>query len=341
MLSTALKIGQCQRASQHQPFNNVHRVIRHREHHQPVGEHAEDHRPHQRPQGVRFTGARQRKADPGRRHRVHQIAAAGVDLRRADARGQQNAAQPGQQRGNHVCCDFVTRDPQAGEPRRLRVAADGVHPPSVGSERQRQLGDQRHHQHDNDDGRHLPQRAKGRRDSPLRHLAARQNHVFGNRPTVAVGHCHALNHKQAGQGGEHVRNAQHHDQKGVKQPHQGAEREGYQNRFGGPQAMPDKQGNHQRVSQRCRRSDGQIEAADGEGNRHPNGNHRDNRDRAQNVDDVERVKEVVRGEAKDRHQQHHGQQHAPLIEKIKKSLTARYRRVYCQGLAHAAAPPVE
>ncbi len=28
MLSTALKIGQCQRASQHQPFNNVHRVIR-------------------------------------------------------------------------------------------------------------------------------------------------------------------------------------------------------------------------------------------------------------------------------------------------------------------------
>ena len=29
-----------ERASQHQPFNNVHRVIGHREHHQAIGEHA-------------------------------------------------------------------------------------------------------------------------------------------------------------------------------------------------------------------------------------------------------------------------------------------------------------
>ncbi len=34
-------------------------------------------------------------------------------------------------------------------------------PPSVGGKRQRQLGNQRHHQHDDNDGRHLPQRAKG------------------------------------------------------------------------------------------------------------------------------------------------------------------------------------
>ncbi len=65
---------------------------------------------------------------------------------------------PASSGGNHVCCDFVTSDPQAGEPRGLRVAADGAHPPSVGGERQRQLGDQRHHQHDDDDGRHLPTR---------------------------------------------------------------------------------------------------------------------------------------------------------------------------------------
>ena len=211
----------------------------------------------------------------------------------------------------------------------------------MGGERQRQLGDQRYHQHDDDDCRHLAQCAKRRRDGAFRHLAARQHHVFGNRPAVAVGHRHPLNHKQAGQGGEHVGDAQHHDQKGVKQSYQSAEHEGDQDCFGGPQAMPDEQGDHQGVGQRCRRSDGQIEAADGEGNRHPNGNHRHDGNRAQNVDDVERVKEVVRGEAKDRHQQHHGQQHAPLIEKIKKSLTARYRRVHCQGLAHAAAPPVE
>jgi ribose/xylose/arabinose/galactoside ABC-type transport system permease subunit len=36
------------------------------------------------------------------RHRVHQIAAAGINLRGSDTRGQQNAAQPGQQRSNHI-----------------------------------------------------------------------------------------------------------------------------------------------------------------------------------------------------------------------------------------------
>ncbi len=196
----------------------------------------------------------------------------------------------------------------------------------MGGQRQAQLCQNRHHQHDDHNGRHLPQQAKRRRNGPFRHVAARQHHVLGNRPAVAVGHRHTLNDKQAGKGREHVRNAQDDDQKGVKQADQRTEREGQQNRLGGAKAVPDEKRNHQRVRQRRGRSHGEIEPADGQRNRDANGNHRHDGNRAQNVDDVVRVEEAVRRQAKHRHQRDDGQQHAPLIKKIENLLTARRRR---------------
>ncbi|MNV40547.1 hypothetical protein D3C71_1321590 [compost metagenome] len=195
-------------------------------------------------------------------------------------------------------------------------------------QRQSQLRQHRHHQHDNHNRRHLAEQAKRRWNGPFRHVAARQHHVFGNGATVAVGHRHALNHKQTGERRQHVRNAQDDNQKGVKQPDQRTEREGDQDRLGRPKAMPDEQRNHQRICQRRRRTDGEIKPADGQGNRHPNRNHRHDGDGTQNVDDVERIEEVVRRDTKNRHQRDHGQQHAPFVEKIEKLLTARRRRIH-------------
>ena len=105
--------------------------------------------------------------------------------------------------------------------------------------------------------------------------------------------------------------------------------------------MPDKQRNHQRIGQRGGGAYGQIEAADGQGYRYADSDHRHDGDRSQDIDDVKRVEEVVRCQTKNGDQQDDGQQHAPFVEKIEKSLTARYRRVNCQGFTHAAAPPVE
>ena len=189
-------------------------------------------------------------------------------------------------------------------------------------EGQSQLRENRHHQHDDDDGRHLPQQAERRRNGPFRHITARQHHVFGNRPAIAVSHRHALDHKQAGEGCEHVRNTQDDDQKRVEQPHQRAERKGNQNRLGSAEAVPDEKRYHQRVCQRRGGSHGEIEPADGQRNRYANVNHRHDGDRAQYVDDIVRIEEVVRGQAKHRHQRDDGQQHAPLIEKIENMLTA-------------------
>ena len=109
----------------------------------------------------------------------------------------------------------------------------------MSGERQPKLRQHRHHQHDDHDSRHLSQQAERRRDGAFRHVAARQHHVLGNRPAVAVGHRHALNDEQAGKRREHVRNTQDDDEEGVKQPHQRAEREGDQNRLGGTKAVPD------------------------------------------------------------------------------------------------------
>ena len=198
----------------------------------------------------------------------------------------------------------------------------------MSGQRQAQLRQNRHHQHDDHNGRHLPQQAERRRDGPFRHVAARQHHVLSNRPAVTVGHRHALDDKQAGKGREHVRNAQDDDQKGVKQADQRAERESDYNRLGGAEAVPDEERNHQRVRQRRGGSHREIEPADGQGDRHADGNHRHDGNRAQNVDDVVRIEEAVRRQAKNGHQRDDGQQHAPLVEKIENLLTARRRRAH-------------
>lgn len=71
-------------ASASTAFDNVHGVVGHRQHHQAILQHAEEHRADQGAERIGFTGPGQREADIGRRHRIHQITAAGVDLRRAN-----------------------------------------------------------------------------------------------------------------------------------------------------------------------------------------------------------------------------------------------------------------
>ncbi len=134
----------------------------------------------------------------------------------------------------------------------------------MGGQRQAKLGYHRDHQHHNDNDRHLAEQAEARRDQPLRHLAARQQHIFSDRPAVAVSHRHTLDHKQTAKGGEHIGDAQHDDQEGVKQADKRTECQGHEDRFGSAKAVPDKERDHQRVRQRRRRPHGEIEPADGQ-----------------------------------------------------------------------------
>jgi hypothetical protein len=106
-----------------------------------------------------------------------------------------------------------------------RRAASGFPPmaymrrPCLVSDR-KQLDGDRHDGHDNHDHRHLTEQAEHRRHCAFGHVATWQHHVFGDRTAVAVGHRRALNHKQAGERGQHVGNFQNNDQKSVEQTDQ-------------------------------------------------------------------------------------------------------------------------